>query len=384
MRAGDSIKRLGRCLPAAHGLWMTLAAVALAILAGTVLLSASGYSPSAAWGRLVRDAFGLNVNWSFSDGIGALVNRPVRLGNSINESVPLILVALALCIPFRCGMFNLGGSGQLLMGGLGAALFGLYAPEMQPVVAIPFALVSGAIFGGIWALPPGLFKALRGMDEIITTIMMNYVAFWVVVYLVGGPIRDSGGTYGGYPWTAEMPGNVLLPAVWSAGRVHMGIVFAILATGAVWILMNRSVAGFSMRVAGAGREAALFSGYPVARLQILSMFLSGLLAGLAGACLLLGVQRRLTDSLDAGYGFDAIAVLLMGRGHPLGILAAGLFWGFFPTGSEAMEVSENIPSALCTVIQALMLVFLMIFQGGLLRGFLCRHKTLGELSRDGR
>jgi general nucleoside transport system permease protein len=365
------------------GGWPALAAVFLAVIVGTVLLKACGYSPVAAWSRLFQGALGVNSHWNFADGLGSLIDRPVRLGNSINEAVPLIIVALALAIPFRCGLFNLGGNGQVLMGGLGAALVALLFPPMNPVVCIALSLAAGALFGAVWAVLPGFMKATRGMNEIITTIMLNYVAFWLVGYIVGGPLCDKNGAYGGYPWTAEVPACAVLPHIWDVGRVHLGIVFAVLATIAVHVLMRRSVLGFRMEAAGAAPEAAQFAGYPVVKLQVLSMLFSGLLAGFAGACLLLGVQKRLTDSLDSGFGFDAIAVLLMGRGNPVGIFFAGLFWGCFRTGSEAMEVAENVPKSICHVIQATMLVFLMVFQGGYLRSLLLRRRTLNGMAEHG-
>lgn len=363
--------------------WPSLAAVVLALVAGSILLKVSGYSPAVAWHRMFEGALGIDTGWSFSDGFSSLVSKPVRLGNSINEAVPLILVALALAIPFRSGLFNLGGNGQILMGGLGAALAALLLPFENPVMGIALPLATGALFGGAWAVLPGFMKAARGMNEIITTIMLNYVAFWFVGYIVGGPLCDKNGSYGGYPWTAEVPVQTVLPHLWDAGRVHLGIAFAVLATVAVHFLMRRSVLGFRMEVAGSAPEAADFAGYPVLRLQVVSMFLSGLLAGFAGACLLLGVQKRLTDSLDSGFGFDAIAVLLMGRGNPLGIFFAGLFWGCFRTGSEAMEVSENIPKSICQVIQAAMLVFLMVFQGGWLKSVFMKRRILNEMAEHG-
>jgi general nucleoside transport system permease protein len=361
------------------GGWPVIAAIFLAVVVGTILLKSCGYSPATAWRRMFEGSIGISSGWKFSDGIGSLVSRPVRLGNSINEAVPLIIVGLALAIPFRCGLINLGGNGQILVGGLGAALVGLFVPCSSPVMMIPLCLVAGAIFGAAWAVLPAILKVTRCMDEIITTIMFNYIAFWFVAYLVGGPICDKSANLGGYPWTVEMPDCTNLPFVWKLGRVHLGIVFAILATIVVHFLMRRSVLGFRMEVAGAGREAAEFMGYPVGKLQVMSMLFSGAFAGIAGACLLVGVQKRLTSTLDSGFGFDAIAVLLMGRGNPIGIFFAGLFWGFFRTGSEAMEVSENIPESICRVIQASMLIFIIIFSGATLSGFLRKRRTLNNM-----
>jgi simple sugar transport system permease protein len=350
---------------------LSASAIVLALLAGAALLHFSGYPILEAYSRLFQGGLGLNTSWQPGE---ALVNRPVRLGNMLNEASLLILVAVALAIPLWCGMINLGAEGQLLMGGLGAVLAALFIPLLHPFLHIPLVFLSGAAFGGLWAALAGWLRVYRGLNEIITTIMLNFVAFWFVSYLTQGPLKDTGSIIG-YPWTREIPASLKLPFIWNEGRVLVTLLVTVLVVVAAYILLRYTRLGFQMRAAGLEPGTSAFVGFNVGRLQIASMGFSGALSGIAGAALLLGLQYRLSDAFASNYGFDAVAVVLVGLGHPVGIAAAGVVFGILRTGSEAMEVSAGVPKSLGVLLQALALVFLMIAQGKALSAWWRKLRT---------
>lgn len=343
-------------------LWRTgLSALVLllALLAGAAILALSGYPVAEAYGRLFQGGLGWNMDWQPGE---PLINRPVRLGNMLNEASLLILIAIAVSIPLWCGLINLGAEGQLLMGGLGAVLPALYLDFLPPSLQVLMVLSCGGLAGAGWAAIAGALRVYRGLNEIITTIMMNFIAFWLVSFLTHGPLKDRESTIG-YPWTPEIPQALKLPFVWSDGRVLVTLLFAALMVLMGFLLYRFTPFGFQLRAVGYEPGTAAFVGFRVGRLQIGAMALSGLLSGFAGACLLLGMQFRMSDAFASNYGFDALAVVLVGQGHPLGVAVAGILFGILRTGSEAMEVSAGVPKSLGLVLQALALIFLMVVQG---------------------
>lgn len=359
-------------------LGLSCAAIALALVVGAVILGLSGYDAGNAFAKLFQGGLGLNTDWRWGE---PLIDRPVRLGNMLNESALLILVAIAVSIPLWCGMINLGAEGQLMMGGLGSVLVALYVTALPPLLVIPLSLAAGSILGAAWASLAGVFKVYRGLNEIITTIMLNFVAFWFISLLTHGPLKDQESTVG-YPWTPEVARELRIPFVWADGRILLTIIFALVVAALAFVLLRYTTLGFKMRAAGLEPGTADFVGFPVGRLQVLSMALSGAISGFAGGCLLLGMQYRLSDAFASNYGFDALAVVLVGQGNPLGVTAAGFFFGILRTGAEAMEVSANVPKSLGVVLQALTLLFLMASQGKTLSARWRKWRMMKEAMHD--
>jgi len=354
----------------------SLFAVLAAFMAGAIVLSWSGFSPMEAYRELFQGGLGLTPDWRWGD---PLIGRPVRLGNMLNEAAILILIAIAVSIPLWCGLINIGAEGQFLMGGLGAILAALYLGSLPVPLHFLAVFLSGALFGGFWGGLAGAMRVYRGMNEIITTIMLNFIAFWLTSFLTHGPLKDTTGNIG-YPWTKEIPDSLRLPFIWSEGRLLLVLPFAVAVVAAAWLLARRTRTGFEMRAAGLAPGAAGFVGFPVARLQILSMFLSGAISGFAGACLLLGLQFRFSDVFASNYGFDALAVVLVGQGNPLGVAAAGILFGVLRTGAEAMEVAAGVPKSLGVVLQALTLFFLLLVQGRALAAWWRKFRTRRALN----
>ncbi|MEQ8659028.1 MAG: ABC transporter permease [Hyphomicrobiales bacterium] len=282
------------------------------------------------------------------------------LSETLTAAAPLVLAALGLGLGFRTGLFNIGAEGQLLMGGLAAALVGFLAAGLPFPIHLPLALMAGALVGALYASIAGWLRVATGAHEVISTIMLNLISYRLLDYVLrldwvqragrSDPISQSVAV------SAELPR--LLAWIDPNLRVHAGI---FLVLGAVWFvhwLMFRTTLGFEFRASGENPDAARFAGMRSGLIIVLVMALAGALAGLAGANQVLGVLGRATPGFSAGIGFDAIAVALLGRSHPVGILAAGLLFGGLEAGGRQMQVDAGVSIDLIGIIQALIIVFI--------------------------
>ena len=364
----------------ASQLLVPLGAILLALLIGAGLIAIGGVSPWRAFHVLIRGATGLDLDWTRDQPFSDLLERPSRLGNSLTEATPLILAGLAIALPYTCGLFNIGAEGQLLMGGLGATLAGLHATALPPVLQVAWSLSAGFLFGAAWGFVPGWLRVHRQLNEIITTIMLNFIAFWLVSYLVHGPMKDATGF--GYPWSREIPASVQLPRVSEAARITLGFPLAVLTAAAVFVVRRKTTFGYQLRAVGSNPRAARFAGLPVERTLLAGMSLGGGLAGLAGACVILGVQHRLSDAFSPGYGYDAIAIMFVGQGSPFGVLLAGIFFGALRTGAEAMELAVGVPKSIATVVQSMALIFAVLSQTQWLSRWWAKHQTAAAAAQS--
>ncbi|HUF05969.1 MAG TPA: ABC transporter permease [Candidatus Binatia bacterium] len=321
-------------------------AIGLALVVGAIIMIASSplvrgsinpMLPITAYGALIAGSLG-----SFNAIVSTLV-----------QATPLILAGLAVGIGFKAGLFNIGAQGQFLIGALAAAAMGISTAELSPVVAIPLALLAGAVAGLAYGFIPGFLKAYTGAHEVVTTIMLNYVAIQIVAYVVSGPLRGASVTFA----RTDTITSAALPIV--IGRDgHIGILFAAIAVPLIAWLLFRSTLGFEIRTVGANPDAARYAGMHPRRLITMTMALGGLLAGLAGAIEILGQTRHMPAAYATSVGFDAIAVALLGRAHPVGILFAGLLFGAMRAGAGLMQIQAGIPVQMINVLQAVILFFL--------------------------
>ena len=316
--------------------WAVLGALAI----GAVFIAVAGISPVDAYIALVKGAFG-----SLSG-----------FGITMQKTIPLIFAGLGVAFAFRCGLFNIGGEGQLYLGALFGGVVALTFTSLPAPIILPAVLIASFVGGGIWGAIPGLLRAKWKMSEIITTILMNYIGFWFVSFLLHGPLQESRGYY---PQSEILPQASWLPIIWLAARVHVGIVLALLTAAAVYVVMWRTTIGYQIRAVGSNPQAAEYSGIPVVRSMVLAMFVSGGLMGLAGAAEILGVQHRLSDFFSPGYGFDGIAVALLGYTHPVGVVLAAVFFGGLRAGFNAIQRTEGLPLALAQVVQGLTLILVV-------------------------
>jgi general nucleoside transport system permease protein len=274
--------------------------------------------------------------------------------STLRNAAPLILAGLSVGLAFKAGLFNIGGQGQFLMGALGAVIVGAIFRESPAVVAIPAALVAGMVFGAFYGFIPGFLKAVSGAHEVVITIMLNFVAKYVISAAVSGPLKVPASPQA---QTLDV-GNAALPVI--LGRDgHIGIVYALLmAVVYGWVLL-RTTRGFEIRTAGANPDAARYAGMSPRRVIVWTMTAAGLLTGLAGATGMLGVSHVMTSSYDTTVGFDAIAVALLGRTNPLGIVIAALIFGGLRAAAPGMQTEAGVPADLVGVIQATILFFLV-------------------------
>lgn len=279
------------------------------------------------------------------------------IANTLEEATPLIFTGLCVAIAMRCGLFNIGGEGQLVIGAFVAAWVGYRVGGLPPVVHITLCIALAGLAGALWALIPGLLKARFGAHEVINTIMLNYVAFIFANYLVGLPYFKKPGQI---PQTEDVLQSALLPRMtflYEYTRLNLGFVLAIAAVLLIYILLEKTELGFEIRSVGHNPLASRASGISVARNMLLAMAISGFLAGMAGSERVLGVHRHFISPFPFGYGFAGIAVALLGRNRPLGVLVSAIFFGALASGGAQVDIETNVPRELVTVIQAIVVLF---------------------------
>ncbi|MGH8949879.1 MAG: ABC transporter permease [Acidimicrobiia bacterium] len=288
--------------------------------------------------------------------------------SSISEtllvSTPLILAGLAVAIGFRAGLFNIGAEGQMTIGGLTAVIVGFSITGLPAVVHLPLAVLAGFLGGAIWGFIPGFLRAKTGAHEVIVTIMLNYIAFRLLDYMLKLPWIQPEGRFD--PISRDVLPSARLPPIltWlpivDAGRlrVHLGFLIALAMAWLVYWILFKTTWGFEFRTVGANPHAAKYGGMSVSMAIILVMVLSGGLAGMAGGNETLGVLQRATPGFTAAIGFDAIALALLGRSHPGGVVLAAILFGALRAGGRTMQVQSEVGIDLIIIIQALIIVFI--------------------------
>ncbi len=322
-------------------LLMAMAAVLLGLIAGALLMLAIGSNPFEGYYYLFR---------------GGLMNMQ-RVGNTIALSTTLILTGLSVAFAFRTGLFNIGAAGQMLIGGLCATTVGLLVPLPRPILLV--VMVLAAMLGGaLWGSVPGLLKAKFNVHEVVATIMMNWIAYWVVYYFVPAYLK------GQFLETESrvLPAASSLRTPWltdlfNGAYLNMGLFIAIAMIIIIRFLLNRTTFGYELKAVGSNRDAALFAGIQVNRSIILSMVIAGGLAGLAGASFYTGYSANIQIGVLPIQGFDGIAVALLGANNPLGVLGAALFFGLLHAGKGFMNAMTGIPPEISDTIIATIIYF---------------------------
>lgn len=339
--------------------WMTIlqklgapvVSAALAIAVGSIIIVASGYDPGAAFAALFKGAFG----------------TPKAVGDTLLKSTPLILTGLAVAYGFRAGLFNIGAEGQLFMGGLAATALGLSLAGLPWWVMVPLMLLAAIVAGASWAFVPALLKAKIGAHEVITTMMFTYIGRYFVSYLVNGPLKEPGNIpqtpaldpAGQLPRIASLfsEGTLENVAFLNLGRGHMGIFVALAAAVIIWLILKYTTLGYENRAVGFNRWASETAGISVQWTTVKALCISGSLAGLAGAVEVMGVHHRLFDQFSSGFGFTGIAVALLAKNHPLGVIPAAVLFGALSAGATMMQFEAKVPQDIISIIQALVIFF---------------------------
>jgi simple sugar transport system permease protein len=312
--------------------------VVLAFGAGALFLLVFQEDPAEAYSALWKGAFGSKR----------------YVGETLLSMTPLIFGGLAVALGFRCGLFNMGVEGQIVLGGMLAAYIG-YAWHLPKVIHLPLAILAGGLAGGFWGGIPGFLKARFKIHEVITTIMFNYVVFEVASYMiaVGGPMKADSGL----PVSPDVLPTARLNRIWEGTRLSGGIFIALAMAAVVWVFLFKTRLGYKVRAVGFNRDAAEYAGIHPGRMMVLAMVLSGALGGMAGAIEVLGVHYKFYATFSPGYGWDAIAVALLGLVHPIGVIASAFLFGILRSGSVTMQAIAQISKDIVQVLTALIIFF---------------------------
>lgn len=285
---------------------------------------------------------------------GALADK-FGLATTLVKTTPLLFAGLGVAVALRAGLINIGAEGQIYLGGLAAALVGLYVGPFPQIVHVSLAMLAAFVAGGMWALLPAVLRLRRGVSEVITTLLMNYIGLYVVGVVVSGPLKEPRAPY---PFSPPLAPSAFLPTIIPATDAHAGIIIALVLAILVYIFLEHTPAGFQVRMVGANPSAAAYAGVNVGRTVVLAMVVSGGLAGLGGASEVMGLKHRLFDAFSPGYGYDAIVVAFLGAGQPLGVIATAGFFGALRSGANVMQRSQGVPVAVIFAIQGLAVLFL--------------------------
>jgi len=320
---------------------ISLMAILLGLIAGAILMAIMGHNPIDGYSFLFQ---------------GGLMNIE-RIGNTLATATPLILTGLSLAFAFRTGLFNIGAPGQMLMGGFFATAVGLTVKLPTPIL-LPLMIIAGIFGGALWAFIPGALKAKFNVHEVVSTIMMNWIAYWIVYYMV--PMYFKGEFL--ETESAQLPATATLRIqaltdFFQGSFINMGILIAIVSVFAIWFILNKTVLGYELKAVGFNRDAAEYSGISVNRNIVLSMMIAGALAGLAGVVQYTGNATSIQIGVMPTQGFDGIAVALLGASNPIGVLFSALFFGILYTGKGFMNAMTSIPPEIADTIMATIIYF---------------------------
>ncbi len=320
-------------------------AVLTALVVGGIIIAIVGGDPFDAYLGLLQGAFG----------------SPKALSETAVWATPYILAGLAVALAFKGGLFNIGAEGQLALGAVFSSWIGYALPDalgfdLPAIIHIPLAVGFGMLAGAVWAAIPGALKAYLGGHEVINTIMMNYIALNLTSFLLNGVMKDPSPT-NVIARTPPIAMSARIPPLIEGFRVHWGFVLALVVAGLVWWLLWKTTLGFEIRTVGSNPDAARYAGIDVEYITVLTMAFSGMLAGLAGTIEVTALNYRHELGFSIGYGFDAIAIALLGKTHPLGIVLAAILFGALRNGATRMQFLTQIPVDIISVIQALVLLF---------------------------
>lgn len=345
--------RGSRLLGLLWGLLGPLAAIVVALLLSGVALLLAGFDPVNAFLTLLRGAFGdLRV-----------------ITEVLLQATPLILIGTGLAVAFRCNIWNIGAEGQFYAGAVLSTMVGIFLGDLPAIILVPLVLLVGIAGGAVWGMLAGYFKVRFGASEIVTTIMLNYVAIITTGYLVTGPMIEEAGKF---PQTARISEAARLFRFLPPTRLHIGFPLALIVAVLIYILLFKTSIGYAIRAVGHNQEAARYAGIDVNHNILLAMGISGGAAGLAGAVQVAGLTFRLYQQISPGYGFTGIAVALLANNHPLGVILSGVLFGALRSGSEVMQISAKIPSVMVFAIQGLVILSVVTF--GVLQVRLARRR----------
>jgi simple sugar transport system permease protein len=312
-------------------------AIVFAFAVGAAVLYVTGYSPVEAYTAMATGAFG--------DLYG--------IGQTLMQATPIIFTSIAFLVSYKAGLFNIGAEGQFLMGAIASAVAGIYLEGLPWIVHVPLSLIAGMVAGGLWGLIPALLKTRFEAHEVITTMMLSYVAQFLTSYLVNHPFKAPG-------WvsqTVRLPASAELVRIMPPSQLSSGIYIAVALVAVIWFLLKRTILGYELRAIGLNPTAAENAGIKINKGIITSLVISGAIAGLGGAVEIMGVHKRFIDGFSPGYGWDGLAVALVGGLNPVGSMLASILFGALRSGGVVMARSTGVPLDINILLQGLVILF---------------------------
>lgn len=320
-----------------------LSAIIAALIISGIFILFIGVNPFHAFGMLLQGVFG----------------KFFGFGEMLAKATPLLIVGLGVSIAFKGGMSNLGGDGQFLVGAVFATMVGTQIHGLPVPIHMILIVAAAAIGGGLWGGLAGYLKARFNTNEVIMTIMLNYIALYIFSYLIEKPLRDPVGVL---PQSRSIPITLQIPKLMTGTRAHIGFLFALAAVFLVYFFINKTVAGYKIRAIGISPKATVYAGVNSFRQTIYIMAISGAFAGIAGMVQVYAIHFRLLDGIAGGFGFSAIVVALLGRLNPFGMLLASIFIGGLLAGANSMQVTTGVPASIVGIIQGIVILFILINQ----------------------
>lgn len=312
-------------------------------------------------GALILWTIGADVTKTYSVIILEPLKNHIQIGEVLIRAVPLTIIALGISVAYRSGIINIGAEGQMSMGILAATAVALALPDLPKYVLLPLAMIAGTLGGAAWGFIPGLLKAKLHVSELLSTVMLNYIAAQFYTFCLRGPMLDPAEiTMGsGTPQSMRLTRAVWLDRLVPGTRIHTGVYIALALAFVIWLLLWRTSWGYKMRAAGASERAARYGGIGVAGYLVVAMMISGAFAGLAGAVEVAGVHRRAIEGITSGYGFSAIVVALFGGLHPAGIIPASFFFGLLIVGADMTQRMAGVPANMVLVLQGVIILVIV-------------------------
>ena len=322
-----SLKSLGR----------PVAAIIISFIIGAILMSLAGYSPSLAFKALFDSSF----------------KNPRAFANALVAATPLLFTGIAVAFAFKGSVFNIGAEGQFLVGAIAATWIGVSFGDLPRFVLISLVIIAGAIAGAIWGIIPGYLKARHNVSEVITTIMLNYIALRLIGYLVKGPLQAPGSTS---PQSAQIADSAILSILWPKTQLHMGYLIGIVIAIVVYIILFKTYWGYEIRAVGFNPIAAEYNGINVNWKIVSTLAISGAIAGIGGAIQISGVAYRLYEAFSPGYGYTAIAVSMLVNNNPIGVIFSSLLFGILNCGASAMQRTANVSAVFVAIFQGIIIL----------------------------
>jgi ABC-type uncharacterized transport system permease subunit len=319
-----------------------LLALATALALGALILALAGYNPFSAYAAMVE----------------GVVGSPRAFSEVLLKATPLIFIGIGLAIAFSCGVWNIGAESQFYAGAIAATWVGVNLGGLPPGIMVPLVFLAGFLGGGLLAVIPGWLKVRFKINEVVITIMLNYIMLGITSFLVTGPMQEVRRVF---PQSDEIVEAARLVKIWPPTRLHIGFFIAIALAIVMTIILYRTPLGYAIRTVGLSPTSARYAGIKVDLHIVIAMLLSGGAAGLAGAVEIAGLTWRLFATISPGYGYDGIAVALMAGNNPAGTILSGMLFGALRAGSELMQINARIPSVLFDIIQGMSVAFVVIF-----------------------